>query len=83
MAQGLRNAQIADVDGKDDKGVFRAVKRRTKREVVITEHGRAVARLAPLEPGKRFPDLSQTRRRFKGREIALSQAVIDDRNGQM
>jgi prevent-host-death family protein len=53
------------------------------REVVITEHGRAVARLAPLEIARRFPDLSRTRRLFKRREIALSQAVIDDRNDRL
>ncbi len=53
------------------------------REVVITEHGRAVARLAPLELAQGFPDLSRTRRLFKRREIALSQAVIDDRNGRL
>jgi prevent-host-death family protein len=50
------------------------------RQVVITEHGRAVARLAPMELAQRFPDLSRTRRLFKRREIALSQAVIDERN---
>lgn len=59
------------------------MKRKTSREVVMTEHGRAVARLAPLKLEQRFPDLSRTRRRFKGREIALSQAVINDRNGRL
>jgi antitoxin (DNA-binding transcriptional repressor) of toxin-antitoxin stability system len=59
------------------------VKRKTKPKVATTEHGRAAARLAPVEPAKRFPDLSRIRRRFKGREIALSQAVIDDRNGRL
>ena len=53
------------------------------REVVITEHGRAVARLAPLELAQRFPDLSRTRRLFKRREIALSQDVIDQRNERL
>jgi antitoxin (DNA-binding transcriptional repressor) of toxin-antitoxin stability system len=56
---------------------------KSKQEVAITEHGRAVARLAPREPTKRFPDLSRTRRLFKGREIALSQAVIDDRSDRL
>ncbi len=50
------------------------------REVVITEHGRAVARLGIAH---RFPDLSRTRRRFKRREIALSQAVIDERSERL
>lgn len=53
------------------------------REVVITEHGRAVARLAPLQLGQPFPDLSKTRRLSKRRDIALSQAVIDDRNDRL
>jgi prevent-host-death family protein len=53
------------------------------REVVITEHGRAVARLAPLQDDQRFPDLSRTRRRIKRRDVALSQAVIDDRNDRL
>jgi prevent-host-death family protein len=53
------------------------------RQVVITEHGRPVARLAPLKLAQRFPDLSRTRRQFKRREIALSQAVIDDRNDRL
>ncbi|HEX3067327.1 MAG TPA: type II toxin-antitoxin system prevent-host-death family antitoxin [Thermoanaerobaculia bacterium] len=53
------------------------------REVVITEHGRSVARLVPLAAAARFPDLSPIRRQFKGREIALSQAVNDDRNGRL
>jgi len=49
------------------------------REVVITEHGRAVARLAPLKDDQRFPDLSRIRRLIKRRDVALAQAVIDDR----
>jgi prevent-host-death family protein len=53
------------------------------REVVITEHGRAVARLAPVQLPQRFPDLSRTRRLFKRREVALSQAVIDGRNDRL
>jgi prevent-host-death family protein len=53
------------------------------REVVITEHGRAVARLAPLQDDERFPDLSRTRRLIKRRGVALSQAVIEDRNDRL
>jgi hypothetical protein len=33
---------------------------------------------APLHR-KRFPDLSRTRRQIKRRDVALAQAVIDDR----
>ena len=50
---------------------------------MIAEQGRAVARNTPLDPAKRFPDLSRTRRLFKGREIALSKAVIDERDGRL
>jgi prevent-host-death family protein len=53
------------------------------REVVITEHGRAVARLAPLQNDVGFPDLSRTRRRIKRRDVALSQAVIEDRDDRL
>ena len=53
------------------------------REVVITEHGRPVARLAPLQNDHPFPDLSQTRRRIKRSDVALAQAVIDDRNDRL
>jgi hypothetical protein len=59
------------------------VKDKTQQEVATTEHDRVVARLPSREPAKRFPDLSRTRRLFKGREIALSQAVIDQRNGRL
>jgi prevent-host-death family protein len=53
------------------------------REVVITEHGRAVARLAPLQDDQRFPDLSRARRLIKRRDIALSKAVLEDRNDRL
>jgi prevent-host-death family protein len=53
------------------------------REVVITEHGRAVARLAPLHDDERFPDLSRTRRLMKRRDVALSRAVIEDRDDRL
>jgi prevent-host-death family protein len=53
------------------------------REVVITEHGRAVARLAPLELTQSFPDLSRTRRLVNRRDVALSQAVIEGRNDRL
>ena len=53
------------------------------REVAITEHGSAVARPAPFEFRQRFPDLSRTRRLVKRRNVALSQAVIEDRNDRL
>ena len=53
------------------------------REVVITERGRAVARLAPVQLPQRFPDLSRIRRLFKRRDVALSQAVTDGRNDRL
>jgi prevent-host-death family protein len=50
------------------------------REVVITDHGRPVARLAPVEQRRPFPDLTQVRRTFGGPAIELSQAVLEDRD---
>jgi antitoxin (DNA-binding transcriptional repressor) of toxin-antitoxin stability system len=44
------------------------------REVVIAEHVRAA------QP---FPDLTQLRRAFKRRDLALSQAVIDGRSDRL
>ena len=55
---------------------------RKGREVVITERGRPVARLVPVKPRARFPDLTSVRRRVHG-ELALSQAVLDDRDDRL
>lgn len=49
------------------------------REVVITDRGRPVARLAPIEHRRPFPDLGRLRRTFRGPDLALSRAVLDDR----
>lgn len=48
------------------------------REVVITDRGRPVARLAPIEHRRRFPDLSRLRRAFRGLDPELSRAVLND-----
>lgn len=56
---------------------------RKGREVVITEHGRPVARLVPVTPRARFPDLSSVRRRARGAALALTQAVLDDRDDRL
>jgi prevent-host-death family protein len=55
---------------------------RKGREVVITERGRPVARLVPVRPRRRFPDLTPVRRRARG-EWALSEAVLDDRDDRL
>ena len=53
---------------------------RKGREVVITERGRPVARLVPVKQRQRFHDLRSVRRRVRGSELVLSQAVLDDRD---
>jgi prevent-host-death family protein len=50
------------------------------REVVITDRGRPVARLTPVEPRRPFPNLARVRRAFSGPSPALSQAVIEERD---
>lgn len=49
------------------------------REVVITDRGRPVARLAPVARRQPFPDLSHVRAAFRGPDSHLSQAVLEDR----
>jgi len=49
------------------------------REVLITDRGRPVARLAPIERSRPFPDLARVRRALRGRDPALSQAVLEER----
>ena len=50
------------------------------REVVITDRGRPVARLAPVAYRRPFPDLSRLRRAVRGPDPALSRAILDDRD---
>ena len=52
---------------------------RKGREVVITDHGRPVARLVPIRGHKPFPDLSRVRGTHRGSSPELSRAVIEDR----
>jgi prevent-host-death family protein len=56
---------------------------RKGREVVITDRGRPVARLAPLERHRPFPDLSRVRGAFKGANPRLSQALLEDRKDRV
>lgn len=49
------------------------------RQVLITDRGRPVARLIPVESSRPFPDLRRVRRGYRGPALALSQAVSDDR----
>jgi prevent-host-death family protein len=56
---------------------------RKGREVVITERGRAVARIVPVGQRKPFPDLAAVRRRIGALGVSLSQTVIDDRDDRV
>jgi len=49
------------------------------REVVITDRGRPVARLAPVERRRPFPNLARVRRTLRGADPALSKAVLEER----
>jgi prevent-host-death family protein len=53
------------------------------REVVITDRGRPVARLAPVEPHRPFPDLARVRRAYRGVDPALSQAILEEREDRL
>ena len=53
------------------------------REVLITDRGRPVARLAPIERRRPFPDLSRVRRAFRGPDPALSQAIMEEREDRL
>jgi prevent-host-death family protein len=53
------------------------------REVIITDRGRPVARLAPIERRRAFPDLARVRRAFCGADPALSKAVLDEREDRL
>jgi prevent-host-death family protein len=56
---------------------------RKGREVVITDRGRPVARLAPVEHRRPFPDLAPVRRAFRGADPALSEAVLEEREDRL
>lgn len=49
------------------------------REVVITDRGRPVARLAPIEGRRPFPNLARVRRAFRGADPALSESILEER----
>jgi prevent-host-death family protein len=51
------------------------------KSVMITRHGRQVARLSPVEPAqsKRLPDLSEFRQSVRAKGPALSKTVIQSR----
>jgi len=53
------------------------------REVVITDRGRPVARLAPVGRRRPFPDLARVRQAFRSANLALSQAVLDEREDRL
>ena len=56
---------------------------RKGREVLITEHGRPVARLAPVQARRAFPDLARIRRASPTIAPSLSQAVLDERDDRL
>jgi len=58
---------------------------RKGREIVITDRGEPVARLAPPSEGsaRPFPDLSSFRRGLPELELSLSSAVIDERRDRI
>jgi prevent-host-death family protein len=53
------------------------------REVVITDRGRSVARLVPVQPGRPFPDLRKVRLRTREIHPPLSRAVLEDREDRV
>ncbi len=53
------------------------------REVVITDRGHPVARLAPLTRRRPFPDLARVRAAFRGADPRLSQAVLEEREDRL
>ena len=53
------------------------------REVVITDRGRPVARLAPIARRRGFPDLARVRAAFRGSAAQLSQAVLEERKDRL
>lgn len=53
------------------------------REVVITDRGRPVARLAPMARRSGFPNLAAVRAAFRGHDPQLSQAVLDEREDRL
>ncbi|MEO7192762.1 MAG: type II toxin-antitoxin system prevent-host-death family antitoxin [Vicinamibacterales bacterium] len=53
------------------------------REVVITDRGRPVARLTPVERRRPFPDLVRVRCAFRGADPALSKAVLEERDDRL
>ena len=53
------------------------------REVTITDRGRPVARLVPVSVRQSFPDLSRVRAATYGRQVRLSDVVLDDREDRV
>jgi prevent-host-death family protein len=56
---------------------------RKGREVVITDRGRPVARLVPVERRRPFPDLTRVRQAFRGAAPSLAQAVLEEREDRL
>ena len=56
---------------------------RKGREVTITDRGRPVARLVPVSARQAFPDLARVRAATRGRQVRLSDAVLDGREDRL
>jgi prevent-host-death family protein len=55
---------------------------RRGREVAISDRGRPVAMLVPVQERRPFPDLKALRKRTRGRDVGLTQAVLDGRGAR-
>jgi len=53
------------------------------REVLITDRGRPVARLAPIARRQAFPDLARVRAAFRGPDAQLARAILDEREDRL
>ena len=53
------------------------------REVMITDRGRPVARLAPVGRRRPFPDLARVRRAFRRADPGLSHALLEERDDRL
>ncbi len=56
---------------------------RKGRQVVISDRGRPVAMLVPVQSREGFPDLKPLRRRLRAGRARLSEAVIEDRDDRL
>jgi prevent-host-death family protein len=53
------------------------------REIIITDRGKPVAKLVPVEERRAFPDLAPVRRAFRGPAPRLSEAILQGREDRL